>query len=79
MEHIPTYDVDAVIKNIMQCVDRAFFQISLLPDHMGQLIGQHLHVSVFPYEWWASKFCDYEVIFSSHNTENAIFYVKKEK
>ena len=79
MEHIPTDDVDAVIKNIMQCVDRAFFQISLLPDHMGQLIGQHLHVSVFPYEWWASKFCDYEVIFSSHNTENAIFYVKKEK
>lgn len=76
MEHIPTKDVPAVIINIMECVDSAFFQISLVPDNLGALIGQPLHLSVYPVEWWLDKFKAYEVVWSESNAENAMFYVK---
>ena len=61
MEHIPTEDVPAVIKNIMSCVDSCFFKIALFPDSMGALIGHPLHLSVFPMEWWEDHFADYRI------------------
>ncbi len=56
MEHIPPNQVDSVIKNILTCVKDAFFQISLVPDNLGQLIDHPLHLSVHPHEWWVEKF-----------------------
>ena len=79
MEHISPENVDSVIKNIMECVDSAFFQISLVPDNMGALIGQPLHLSVFPYHWWLDKLAGYELIWSNHDQQNAVFYIKKEQ
>lgn len=78
MEHIAPENVDTVIKNIMDCVESAFFQISLVHDNMGALIGQHLHLSVFPYAWWSDKFKEYRILWSDQDAINAIFYVKKE-
>jgi len=45
---------------------------------MGALIGQHLHLSVFPYSWWADKFKEYRILWSDQDATNAVFYVKKE-
>jgi uncharacterized Rossmann fold enzyme len=56
MEHIPPESVDAVLQNIMGAVEKAFFQISLVPDNMGSLIGQQLHLSVHPMSWWRETF-----------------------
>ena len=76
MEHIPTHQVDDVIKNIMDCVGSAYFQISLMPDAMGELIGAPLHLSVYPHDWWVKKFSAYEIVWTDFNDENAAFYVQ---
>jgi hypothetical protein len=76
MEHIPPDQVDDVIKNICDCVDYAFFQISLVPDRMGALIGQTLHLSVHPFEWWKEKLQGYGTLtFSEDHGDSAVFYL----
>lgn len=56
MEHIPPEQVDLVITNIMRASGRVFFAISLVPDNMGALIGEPLHLSVHDFGWWFDKF-----------------------
>ena len=46
MEHIPTEHVDAVLENIMGMCDRVFFQICLKEDHFGDVLEEHLHLTV---------------------------------
>lgn len=76
MEHIPPADVDAVLQTIFTCVPKCFFQISLIPDSMGILIGQQLHLSVFPFEWWLEKLVAYgQVVHSQDNGHAATFYI----
>ena len=52
MEHIPTKDVETVLRNITDAADTVFFQISTVPDLMGVVIGQDLHLTVRPHAWW---------------------------
>lgn len=56
MEHIQPECVDAVISNIMAVSQAVFFQISTVPDSLGGLIGQDLHLTVRPHAWWHDKF-----------------------
>ena len=81
MEHIPPDDVQAVIDNIMACVPQAFFKIAMFHDQMGALIGQALHLSVFPLEWWAEKFAAYEIAHASEDRDTplpyATFHIKR--
>jgi len=56
MEHIPPDRVDAVLNNILLAAQHVFFSIALAEDHCGGLIGETLHLSVHPFEWWEQKF-----------------------
>lgn len=56
MEHIPPCDVEKVVNNIMAASKTVFFQISTVPDNMGALINQHLHLTVQPHRWWKELF-----------------------
>lgn len=56
MEHIPPEDVETVLRNIVTSCRHCFFQISCVPDHMGELIGEQLHLTVQPYAWWLEQF-----------------------
>lgn len=56
MEHIPTDDVAKVLGNIMSAADKVFFQISTVDDRCGVTIGQRLHLTVQPHEWWRGLF-----------------------
>lgn len=75
MEHIPPEDVSDVIRNIMDCVDSCYFKIALFDDNMGKLIGHPLHLSVFPSEWWQSKFSEYNIKYQHTDHGNACPYV----
>ena len=79
MEHIPTNDVDTVIRNIMASVPNAFFQISLIDDVCGEMIGEPLHLTVKPYSWWIDKFesLGIEVKWSKDNEDSAMFYITR--
>ena len=77
MEHIEPDKVDSVICNIMAVAENVFFQISLVPDVMGSLIGQDLHLSVHPAAWWADKFSTlgFDVKWTQDEGISAFFYV----
>lgn len=77
MEHIPPDQVDLVINNVMRASERVFFQISLIDDNCGALIGHPLHLSVHPYTWWADKFTGlgYTVTWSEDQGISALYLV----
>jgi uncharacterized Rossmann fold enzyme len=77
MEHIPPQDVDSVIRNVMASCRETFFQISLVPDSMGGLIGHPLHLSVHPFEWWADVFrrLGFQIAWSADQGSSAMFLV----
>lgn len=56
MEHIAPENVETVVRNIMDSAKTTFFQISTVPDNMGALIGQQLHLTVKPHSWWRDLF-----------------------
>jgi SAM-dependent methyltransferase len=77
MEHVPTEKVDAVLDGILKAVPSCFFQIALVEDEYGASIGEHLHLTVKPFEWWLQKFKDRGVILYSYEAKHhAVFYVK---
>lgn len=55
MEHIPPADVPATLRNILGAARRVFFAISTVPDAMGALIGEQLHLTVEPMDWWVKR------------------------
>ena len=75
MEHIPTEDVDKVIKNIMDCSEKVFFQISTVDDVGGELIGATLHHTVKSHEWWLDKFKEYTITFDQDVGIASLVYV----
>lgn len=79
MEHIPQKQIDIVISNIMKCVDKCFFQISLIEDGCGKLIGHKLHQSVYPYKWWFDKFTSlgFYVFWAEDNKTSGFYYITK--
>lgn len=55
MEHVPTQQVDDVLLNIFDVVRDCYFMVSTTPDACGQLIGEVLHLTVRPFQWWKPK------------------------
>ena len=53
MEHIPPDHVNATLASIRSAVTKdVYFNISLREDVSGRLIGETLHLTVRPLEWW---------------------------
>ena len=77
MEHIPPDDVKKVLANILLAAKYVYFNISTVPDNMGALIGEQLHLTVQPYSWWLEQFNDLgcSVINSSEHESCCIFFV----
>lgn len=79
MEHIPPEDVDTVINNIMNAAPNVFFQISTVPDNLGKLINQPLHLTVEPHKAWEERFnrLGYWVEWQKKDPVASMFYVIK--
>jgi hypothetical protein len=79
MEHIPENQVDAVLDNILEYSRHVFLQISTVDDVFGghPKIGEDLHVTVRPYQWWLKKLVSKDVVVHHSNDlgNAAIFYV----
>lgn len=56
LEHLPTPDVQKAIESVMSHCKKCFFQVSMVPDNCGKLIGQTLHLTVKPFQWWLDLF-----------------------
>lgn len=68
MEHIPEEDVEKVLRNITKSAEKVFFNISLLHDSCGKLIGEDLHLTVKPAGWWIQKFRDLDCVIYNSET-----------
>lgn len=79
LEHIAPENVEKVINNIMSCVKTAFLQISTVPDNMGAVIGQQLHLTVRPHEWWKATIegLGYSVEWERNQDIASMFVVKR--
>ncbi len=55
MEHIPTEYTMLVIDRIISSCRVSWFQIALVPDSFGAVIGQPLHLTVRPFNWWLER------------------------
>jgi hypothetical protein len=77
MEHIPPEHVEAVVKNIMGLCKRAFFQICLVEDKFGEVIGEQLHLTVESFDWWKDLLSRHGAIISCGDMdENGWFYIE---
>jgi hypothetical protein len=78
MEHIPPDKVEKVLDNILQAATHVFFGIALKEDKCGAMIGEQLHLTVQPFDWWLERFTKREAVVhwsQNVNDEYALFYV----
>lgn len=74
MEHIPTERVDQTLAEIAEAVaEKVFFQISLVPDSCGSLIGEELHMTVRPAEWWFAKIATHFPSISNEREQSRMY------
>jgi hypothetical protein len=52
LEHVPPADVERVLWNIGTASKRLYLNVSTVPDVMGALIGEPLHLTVESPYWW---------------------------
>ena len=52
MEHLPEEWVRPALEGMRRLVKRIYFSISGVPDGWGRHIGESLHLTIKPGEWW---------------------------
>lgn len=78
MEHIPAEYTMLVIDRIMSNCRQAFFHICLVPDGFGKVIGQPLHLTVMPFEWWKSHLAEFGNIIECRDfMANGVYHVAR--
>ena len=66
-----------IAKNILAACKDCFFQISTIPDMMGAEIGQQLHLTVEPHNWWKDVLSKYgEVLWEKEEDIASLFHVR---
>lgn len=75
MEHIPTEKVDDVLRCISKAVPKCFFMIDTVPDRMGKLIGEKLHVTVQREPWWTEQIEKYFKVMDSEANSHSVQFV----
>ncbi len=77
MEHIPSEYVMLTLERIREVCGHAFFSIAHLPDSCGEMIGETLHLTVQPFEWWRDRLADIgEVLHGRDMMGESLFYVR---
>lgn len=78
MEHIPPEYTMLVIDRIMASCRQAFFHICLVPDGFGKAIGQPLHLTVMPFEWWRDRLSEFGTMVECRDfLHNGIYHIAR--
>jgi SAM-dependent methyltransferase len=73
LEHIPTEHIDAVLDNMD--TENCFLRVHLHEDKFGKTIGEVLHLTVKPHEWWLEKISKrWNIIEHESNGITSTFY-----
>lgn len=76
LEHIPPEHIDGVLKNV-DC-EYFYFHIHLKEDKFGAQVGEKLHLTIQPHEWWLDKLNEYfEVTDHTTTDRTSTFFGKR--
>jgi len=68
LEHLPEEHVEQAVRNIAAYTTRgAFFKVADADDDCGRLIGQELHLTRRPQQWWFALFKKYFRVIAATN------------
>lgn len=73
MEHLPTEWIGQALRCMSSKVRNCFFSISGNPDGWGQHIGERLHLTVKPAEWWIQEISNFWRSVERINQSDSIF------
>lgn len=59
MEHIPPSKINKTLENIAKSTSQIYFRIYFQDDKCGKEVGETLHLTVKPFEWWDKKIKQY--------------------
>jgi SAM-dependent methyltransferase len=79
MEHIPTEYTMLVIDRIISVCEITWFQIALVPDQFGAVIGKSLHLTVKPFGWWLERLQSAGNIIDARDLCGQALYVVEKK
>lgn len=74
MEHIPTEYVALCIHQIASACEQGFFSIGLHDDGFGSAIGDTLHLTVRPFEWWRNLLSEFGTVIDARDLHNTGLY-----
>lgn len=77
MEHIPPQFTMLAVNHILDICEYAFFNISHLDERYGGHIGEQLHLSIYPFQWWRDSLREMgDLIDARDLISSGIYYVK---
>lgn len=75
LEHIPTEYTMLCVERILANCSTAWLQISLVPDEFGKAIGEPLHLTVRPFQWWLVRLATLGDVLDARDLCGAGLYV----
>ena len=75
LEHIPPEYTMLCLDRILNNCRISWLQISLIEDGMGQAIGETLHLTVRPFDWWLIRLGTLGKVLDARDLLNAGLYV----
>ncbi len=73
MEHIPPEYVDAVLDNMD--TENCYLHVHLHPDKFGKRVGEVLHLTIQPHDWWLEKISKrWNIVDHSTDGHTSLFY-----
>ena len=73
LEHIPPEHIDETLKNMQ--TENCYLHIHLKEDKFGARIGEKLHLTIMPHEWWLDELSKYwNIVDHSQTGHTSTFY-----
>ena len=80
MEHIPTEFVALVVSNMLARCTNIFLSVSFEDDVFGHFVGQPLHLTVKPFNWWLDMFREVATVHEARDIlGEGIFYLGRKQ
>lgn len=58
LEHLPEPFVFVAVQRMIASASYAFLHVAFYPDTYGGLVGETLHLTVRPFDWWRDRLAD---------------------
>lgn len=75
LEHIPSEYTMLCLDRIIKNCEISWLQISLVEDEMGKMIGETLHMTVRPFDWWLVRLGTIGKVIEARDLLNTGLYV----